>query len=493
VLVATGALTGGALVLGSCSAPRRPGSARGTGRAGQTTVADWVSSRGPSYVIAHRGSGDVFPEHSLPGYQAALDWGAGCMELSVAMTSDGQLICLHDLTYDRTTTGSGPVAAQPASVLADIRLWAPQLGPAWTRDPLPQVPRLEQALDLLGHRTVLAMEAKDDNAYPGMLAMLTQRGLTRSVVIKAYRTSSRIGTAARRGLPVFAYLGVEDMRPSVIAELAGRLNPQRDYLGIPVTDPDGCFWPDRLIRDTVALGIPVWVYPAHRRHDADHYTALGVHGIVSSSYGYSIGRVPVAASDDWVAKAVRSGQISRDPAAAFGGPAWTGTDSLTLAVSGGPQLLLLGQLCPLPPDNPYRIEVEIRFDALPTDPGAGFCLATARPDDRYYQPGLASDGYDALLSVDGRLRLVRRDLAAGSTELGRVRLAPLRAGDRVRVSLQVGAAFLRLIAQTGDGRIVEVRALDTTHRGGYFHLGRTGGDGSLSLSGLSVSALALPD
>jgi len=195
-------------VLGACSPGRRIGAAGGAGASRPATVADWVATRGAGYVIAHRGAGDVFPEHSLPGYQAALDWGAGyviahrgagdvfpehslpgyqaaldwgagCMELSVVMTSDGQLICLHDLTYERTTTGSGPVAAQPASVLSDVRLWAPQLGPAWVRDPLPRVPRLEQALDLLGHRTVLAMEAKDDNAYPAMLAMLKQRGLGR--------------------------------------------------------------------------------------------------------------------------------------------------------------------------------------------------------------------------------------------------------------------------------------------------------------------------
>ena len=62
------------------------------------------------------------------------------------ITSDGVLVCMHDLTYDRTTTGHGTVASQPSSVLSTIGILQPQLGPRWVRTPLPVVPRLADVL-----------------------------------------------------------------------------------------------------------------------------------------------------------------------------------------------------------------------------------------------------------------------------------------------------------------------------------------------------------
>lgn len=485
-----------ALLAASCQRYDAPGATTAAGTvdtaptsAPRATVADWAASRGDRYVIAHRGAGDVYPEHSLPGYQAALDWGARCLEISVAITSDGQLICLHDLTYDRTTTGRGPVAGQPASVLDSIGIWAPQLGPAWLQAPLPRVPRLSEALDLVGGRAVLAIEAKDDRAYEPMLAMIARRGLTASVIVKAHHTSSRIGQASRAGLPVFGYLAASDMHPVVIAALAARLNPETDQLGIPVTTPSGAYWPDSLVAEAVGHGVPLWVYPAHRRSDADHYAALGVGGIVSSSYGYATGAVPVAVHDDWASGAITSGQISRDPASESAAPAWTGADELTLARGGAPQTVLLGQVCPVPATSRYRIRLDVAFPDLPSDAETGFLLAFARPDDRYYEPGMVTDGYDALISANGVVSLRRYDASTVPAVLGQARLRPVQASGRVAVSVQAGPAFLHLRVTAQDGQVAEMWALDATHRGGYLHVGRTGPDGSVSMRGLSVDTL----
>src|SRR5664280_2244898 len=96
-LAVSGVLSGGAASGGASSGDRlltvRP-----------VTAPEWAAVRGPRYHVAHRGSGDVLPEHSMPAYQAAVDWGAACLEISVGITSDGVLICMHDPTYDRTTT-----------------------------------------------------------------------------------------------------------------------------------------------------------------------------------------------------------------------------------------------------------------------------------------------------------------------------------------------------------------------------------------------------
>jgi glycerophosphoryl diester phosphodiesterase len=60
--------------------------------------------------IAHRGGVREFPEHTLFAYEGALAAGADVLEVDVHLSSDGELVVLHDATVDRTTDGEGSVA-----------------------------------------------------------------------------------------------------------------------------------------------------------------------------------------------------------------------------------------------------------------------------------------------------------------------------------------------------------------------------------------------
>lgn len=64
-----------------------------------------------AFVAAHRGDRSAAPENTLPAVQAAIDGEFGYVEVDVALTSDGHAVLLHDETLDRTTDGSGPLAA----------------------------------------------------------------------------------------------------------------------------------------------------------------------------------------------------------------------------------------------------------------------------------------------------------------------------------------------------------------------------------------------
>lgn len=54
-------------------------------------------------LIAHRGASAYAPEHTLDSYQLALKQGADFVEQDLQVTRDGVLVCLHDLTLERTT------------------------------------------------------------------------------------------------------------------------------------------------------------------------------------------------------------------------------------------------------------------------------------------------------------------------------------------------------------------------------------------------------
>ncbi len=61
-------------------------------------------------VIAHRGSSAARPEHTLGAFRQAIVDGADGIECDVRMTRDGELVCLHDRSADRTSEGRGLVS-----------------------------------------------------------------------------------------------------------------------------------------------------------------------------------------------------------------------------------------------------------------------------------------------------------------------------------------------------------------------------------------------
>lgn len=67
---------------------------------------------------AHRGASNAAPEDTLPAFTAALRAGARILEMDVRFTADGEAVVLHDATVDRTTNGTGAVAAMR---LASVR------------------------------------------------------------------------------------------------------------------------------------------------------------------------------------------------------------------------------------------------------------------------------------------------------------------------------------------------------------------------------------
>lgn len=448
------------------------------------TVASWAAGRGKTYHIAHRGSGDVYPEHTMEAYQAALGAGAQCLEISVGVTSDGTLICHHDLTYDRVTTATGSVADQPSTILRSVSISAPQLGPAWASDPLPRIPVLDRVLREVGGRAVLCLEAKADSAFPAMMSMAEGLGLKQSIVVKAHHTSSRIAQAKAAGYPVFGYLGsADEMTTPNIASLAAKLDAASDFLVVPSSSTAD------QIRACVATGIPVWVYPLHRRSEAARFFSLGVVGAICSSFAYISGSASTATMDTWRYKAIAAGEMTRDPSSPSWAPEWTGPDELTLAVHGSQHFITLGQLAPLPAAaGSYSIEFEAAFATLPQDGTSNLSLAFGHDDDAYYEHQLGSqNGYHAVLRVDGRLGLFQH--VAGDPagkQLGPTVNTPAAGpGQWMRFKLDVTpttVTWARLDQAASD----VIAVTDSTMRGGYLHVGRSAKDGALSIRRFSV-------
>ena len=59
--------------------------------------------QGAKQLIAHRGASAYAPEHTPAAYDLAIEQGADFVEQDLAVTKDGVLVCIHDLTLERTT------------------------------------------------------------------------------------------------------------------------------------------------------------------------------------------------------------------------------------------------------------------------------------------------------------------------------------------------------------------------------------------------------
>jgi len=60
-------------------------------------------------IIGHRGAAGTFPENTMVSFKACEKFRADGIELDVQLTSDGEIVVIHDETINRTSNGKGYV------------------------------------------------------------------------------------------------------------------------------------------------------------------------------------------------------------------------------------------------------------------------------------------------------------------------------------------------------------------------------------------------
>lgn len=87
-------------------------------------------------LFAHRCGGALAPENTLAGLVVAARLGCRAVEFDVMLSGDGTPWLIHDETLERTTDGSGSVAASPDALLAQLDAGSRQHR-AFAGEPLP--------------------------------------------------------------------------------------------------------------------------------------------------------------------------------------------------------------------------------------------------------------------------------------------------------------------------------------------------------------------
>ncbi|HSN10817.1 MAG TPA: glycerophosphodiester phosphodiesterase [Propionibacteriaceae bacterium] len=227
-------------------------------------------------VWAHRGASAKAPENTLAAFRLAHELGADGVELDVQLTSDGQVVVIHDETLDRTTTGKGQVALRTLAELRDLDASYGLQDYAGER-----IPVLEEVLELLGPTGMTVnIELKNSvEAYPGLedavVSLVESAGVADRVIYSTFNHISAT-TLARSFQPSRVGLLFSDIlaEPWSYAERrdVSALHPHWRYVELVPETVERCH--------ALGLAVNVWTVdsPAIARRLAD----LGVDALISN-------------------------------------------------------------------------------------------------------------------------------------------------------------------------------------------------------------------
>lgn len=425
------------------------------------------------FYSAHRGGAGEAPENTLEALRAASRW-AEVLDLDTQVLGDGTPVLMHDVTVDRTTSGTGPVtaynAAQAQMLRSDPAAWF------GAGVPLLPVPTVEQALDAVGGRRILTVEAKNAAGVPELAALIHDRGLAESVLIN---TNDPAMVAAIRAAGCRAHLWRS------AAQMAGDNFTAFVAAGADVLDIDLAAT-DALIAEAVAADPPLgtWAHTVARRSQRDRLTGLGCRGVVADYPGYVTGRTSPRTSDSLTA----GWGYGYVPTAAVARPKLLTGGVLHFAATSDTQVLLLGELSPAKAGS-FTVETKFSLSAATPRPWFGLHLGLDDADAPLKSASVVHDGYTCQFTGGGNLAIYRDDHATGTS----TKLASVAAGGTVTAdtpyTLRVTVTPTQIRVTVPELSTVVAVADDGTHRGPmYLYLGRAASSAGVTAKAWGITA-----
>jgi len=106
-------------------------------------------------AIGHRGAKGHVAENTLASFEKAITLHVDAVELDVHLSSDNEIMVIHDATIDRTTTKKGFVKEFTSTALKELN-----------------IPTLEDVFHLINKRCIINIEIKDANATQKVIQLI---------------------------------------------------------------------------------------------------------------------------------------------------------------------------------------------------------------------------------------------------------------------------------------------------------------------------------
>ena len=221
-------------------------------------------------IIAHRCGGALTPENTLAGLRLAARLGCHGVEFDAMLAADGVPVLIHDETLERTTTGSGRVAAVNSAQVARLDAGS-RHHQAFAAEPLPT---LEEALRLCATLGLWAnveikpsagQEAETGRAVARHAALASGKLVLSSFSAEALRVATE--TAARLPRALLVEAVPADWRERMVQTGALALHAAARALTAEIA---------AAVRDA---GFPLACYTVNHRDEAERLFAMGVSAV----------------------------------------------------------------------------------------------------------------------------------------------------------------------------------------------------------------------
>lgn len=236
-------------------------------------------------LAAHRGGRNEGPENTLYAMAHGLAAGATHLEIDVRTTGDGQAVCIHDTTADRTCLEQGTIdrmSLDEVKALDPCALWSDLAGIAKHERRAPsgfteawfQVPTLDEVLANFPGVPVM-IDLKDTAPPKAIAETVGAWGRTTDILLQGYDDDVLDATAAllpevprgagRAGTEAF-YLGEE---------------VEADVICVPRTHEDIEMVDEGFVEAAHEQGKGFWVWTINEEAHARELMTLGVDGIIT--------------------------------------------------------------------------------------------------------------------------------------------------------------------------------------------------------------------
>ena len=231
-------------------------------------------------TIAHRGLYSSVPENTIEAFEEACKRGFWGIETDIHNTSDGELVCIHDSTVDRTTDGTGTVNNM---TYKEIKACTVDAGSNIADYPGLKIPKFEDYLSVCKqYGAVPVIEIKglannDIKYYKKMVSMIREYGMEDSCICIGSQDCMEIvrSLSYKIHVQVIVYQATA-VTDDLLLQIASLGNAGADFHNSHIEL--------NLVKKCHELGLLVNCWTINDTYMMENYKKLGVNFITSNTY-----------------------------------------------------------------------------------------------------------------------------------------------------------------------------------------------------------------
>ena len=280
------------------------------------------------FNVAHRGLPNEYNENSVSGTLAAIEAGATHVELDCYLTTDGEIVFMHDAGLARTSTGTGNIETYSSAELKNFRL------KQFYDEAIPIFADIAGALKNTDAVLVLEIKSQKTEIVNALKAKLEGSGIENQIVVISFHESQiRAMKEILPQIPVADLNGSSSDSLKAILKRSGENNSGVDY-NFNALD-------EEKINGLIVRGFIPWTWTYTRETDVTFAYEQGVTGI-TNNYADSLKNIPLCVE----------GQTTTDKVPQKGGEI-----KLTVTEYGGRTKEVKGKIIDVTEKNKHDYEV----------------------------------------------------------------------------------------------------------------------------------------